>query len=472
MALSSSSTSVENAAGCPICFECLTHPVTLDCGHNFCRGCITKYCEEWEWTGELECPICKAKFQKGHFRPNWQLASLVQEIKQSQTQDLCLQHKEKLHLFCKEDRKLVCFVCERSPEHKEHTMILKEVAAQEYKDLLTGPLELLKQERTQVLKCKEEREKESHDLLRQTKAEMEKMKTEFQQQHQFLEEQEKLLMAQMEEVEKEIARKREEHLARLSEELSSLGGLIRKMEQKRQQPPEELLQDVQGILQSYEKKETFQYPPAFPPELKSKIQDVRDKNTFLAERMKQFRDAGSLAQKANVTLDPKTAHPKLILSEDLKSVRHELKSQDVPNNPERFNIWPFVLGSEGFTAGRHYWEVTVGNEGAWAVGVARKSIRRKHNVGLETKEGIWAVGKWEGEYKAFSDPPQSFLPFSGKLRRIRVSLSYEEEQVAFHDANTASHLHTFYGATFSGETLLPFFCVDGKGSLTILRQPS
>nr|XP_020633159.1 tripartite motif-containing protein 10-like [Pogona vitticeps] len=474
MALSSSSKSVENAASCPICFECLTDPVTLDCGHNFCRGCITKYSEEWEWMGELECPICKAKFQKGNFRSNWQLASIAEAIKQRLQslgeEDLCLQHKEKLPLFCKEDNKLVCFVCKQSPEHNTHTVIRKEEAAQEYKEQLCSRLELLKKERKRILKYKEKREKESQDLLRQTKAEMKKMKIEFGQLHQFLEEQEKLLMAQMEEVKKEIARKREEHLVRLSEKLSSLEGFMREMEAKRQEPSSDFLKDVRGILQSREKDETFQNPEAFSPELKSKIQRVYDRNAFLAERMKQFKVTllcGPQVQKANVTLDPDTAHPSLVLSEDCKSVNREFRWQKVPDNPKRFSWCRHVLGREGFNAGRHFWEVTVENEGFWAVGVARKSVRREGHVSLRPEEGIWVVGGWREEYRAFSDPLEYYLPLKGKLRRIRVSLNYEEGQVAFHDADTGSHLHTFSGASFSGETLFPFFRVEENASITI-----
>ncbi|CAI7935016.1 Hypothetical predicted protein [Podarcis lilfordi] len=75
------------------------------------------------------------------------------------------------------------------------------------------------------------------------------MVAEFRRLHQFLEEQEKRILAQMAEVEKEIAAKREAHLARLSRELSSLDSLIREMEEKLQEPASELLQDIRSFLQ-------------------------------------------------------------------------------------------------------------------------------------------------------------------------------------------------------------------------------
>ncbi|XP_032998371.1 vespryn-like [Lacerta agilis] len=97
-------------------------------------------------------------------------------------------------------------------------------------------------------------------------------------------------------------------------------------------------------------------------------------NLHLEDVIKQFKDAVLFKlqfQKANVTLDPDTAHPRLILSEDGKSMRWGEKKPRLPNNPERFSNGPCVLGLEGFTAGSHFWEVTVGSEGEWVVGIAR-----------------------------------------------------------------------------------------------------
>ncbi|XP_015283958.1 PREDICTED: thaicobrin-like [Gekko japonicus] len=186
--------------------------------------------------------------------------------------------------------------------------------------------------------------------------------------------------------------------------------------------------------------------------------------------MKQLNDnldSGLHLQKANVILDADTAHLKLILSEDRNSVRRGEKAQDLPNSPERFNIYSCVLGREGFTAGRHFWEVLVGSEEEWTVGVARKSVRRKGALFFTPEGGIWEVGKWGGSYKASENDHDPPLTLSGELKRIRVCLNYTAGRVAFFDADQAALLYEFTGASFSGETLLPSFWVHSKGDLQL-----
>uniref|UniRef100_A0A452GYX3 Butyrophilin subfamily 1 member A1-like n=1 Tax=Gopherus agassizii TaxID=38772 RepID=A0A452GYX3_9SAUR len=164
----------------------------------------------------------------------------------------------------------------------------------------------------------------------------------------------------------------------------------------------------------------------------------------------------SLSFIANVTLDPDTAHPKLVLSEDRKSVRWADTWQDLPNddNPERFDIEHCVLGCEGFTSGRHYWEVEVGVGLLWAVGVARESVRRKGGISLNPEEGIWAVDQRQGQYQVLTAPTTPLL-LSRAPSRIRVCLDCEQGQVTFIDAGNEAPIFTFPPGSVPGERIRP-----------------
>ena len=59
----------------------------------------------------------------------------------------------------------------------------------------------------------------------------------------------------------------------------------------------------------------------------------------------------------DVTLNPVTAYPFLVLSEDRKQVKRGEKLQFYRNSQQRFDIWSCILAKEGYDTGRHYWEV-------------------------------------------------------------------------------------------------------------------
>uniref|UniRef100_G1KUW5 B30.2/SPRY domain-containing protein n=1 Tax=Anolis carolinensis TaxID=28377 RepID=G1KUW5_ANOCA len=169
-----------------------------------------------------------------------------------------------------------------------------------------------------------------------------------------------------------------------------------------------------------------------------------------------------LSPTANVTLDPDTAGSWLILSEDQKSVKHQAKRQDLPDNPERFSDRAYVLGHEGFTSGRHFWEVVVGGEGDWAVGVARKSVRRKGPVDCVLQEGICVVSKSE------IWPSSTDFLQNEKTKRVRVCLNYTSNQVAFYDGDTGDQIWLLSDLPFSGETVLPFFYGQGHSNVPLI----
>ncbi|KGL94463.1 Butyrophilin subfamily 2 member A2, partial [Charadrius vociferus] len=161
-----------------------------------------------------------------------------------------------------------------------------------------------------------------------------------------------------------------------------------------------------------------------------------------------------------VTLDPKTAHPALVVSEDLRSVAREREEQDMTDTPERFTVRCCVLGREGFREGRHCWEVEVeaGGNSWWAVGVARESVERKKYVVLSPGAGIWAVEHWAEQFKSLTSPP-TVLSLSPHPRRIWVCLDCTQGLVTFINADNGVEIFTFPPAAFNGETLRPWFWV-------------
>lgn len=132
---------IRDEVTCPICLELLTEPLSIDCGHSFCQSCITGYSDKsgLNQEGKSSCPVCQTTYQPGNLRPNRHLATIVKRLKEvvlgpgkQPEVILCALHGEKLQLFCKEDGKLICWLCERSQEHRGHHTFLMEEVAQEY----------------------------------------------------------------------------------------------------------------------------------------------------------------------------------------------------------------------------------------------------------------------------------------------------------------------------------------------------
>ncbi|KAI4891859.1 hypothetical protein NFI96_010937 [Prochilodus magdalenae] len=158
---------------------------------------------------------------------------------------------------------------------------------------------------------------------------------------------------------------------------------------------------------------------------------------------------------APVTLDPNTAHPDLILSDDLTSLRFTPEKQQLPDNPERFDTGAYVLGSEGFNSGTHCWDVEVGDSEVWFLGVMTESAQRKGR--LFSRSGVWCVWYNSGKYRARSTPqPDTLLSVAQNMQKVRVQLDWNRGELSFSDPLTNTHLHTF--THMFTERVFPLFC--------------
>ncbi|XP_059358488.1 E3 ubiquitin-protein ligase TRIM35-like isoform X2 [Carassius carassius] len=172
-----------------------------------------------------------------------------------------------------------------------------------------------------------------------------------------------------------------------------------------------------------------------------------------------------IVQNTPVILDPNTAHPRLVLSDDLTSVRYS-GNQSLPDNPERFDSHPCVLGSKGFNSGTHCWDVELKQSSDWILGVTTASNQRKGWDFYDTD--VWSV--WydeDGVYWFEEFDSGSGFRVERNLDRVRVNLDYERGTVSFSDPVTNTHLHTFT-TTFTHTLFAFFWCYDSSSSLRIL----
>uniref|UniRef100_A0A452GYX5 Zinc finger protein RFP-like n=1 Tax=Gopherus agassizii TaxID=38772 RepID=A0A452GYX5_9SAUR len=472
--------SLQEEATCPICLEYFTEPVTLECGHNFCRACIAQC---WEGSDtDISCPQCRETVQQRNLRPNRQLANVVEIVKRLSLQaakgaggdGVCGEHQEALKLFCEEDQSPICVICRESRAHCAHTVVPIQEAAQEYKVQKTWkpPFQRYRGPQVPFISLTSP----FHIFIqKQTQTERQKIVSEFQELREFLEEQERLLLAQLEKLDEEIVRIQNENVSKLSEQISRLSELISEMEGKCQKPGSEFLKV------RLREKQRRRLHEGISAELEEQVSGFSQKTIVLLEALRKFKGTYKGSRRgnwdqclrlweengsANVTLDPDTAQLRLVLSEDRKSVRYGDTRQDLPDNPQRFDTDFCVLGCEGFTSGRHCWEVEVEDGQCWAVGVARESVGRKGGISYSPEGGIWAVLRWMGQFQVLTSPVTP-LPLRRVPSRIQVCLDCDRGQVTFIDAGDEAPIFTFPPGSIPGERIRPWLCVGYRSRLCL-----
>ncbi|XP_042168667.1 butyrophilin subfamily 2 member A1 isoform X13 [Oncorhynchus tshawytscha] len=170
----------------------------------------------------------------------------------------------------------------------------------------------------------------------------------------------------------------------------------------------------------------------------------------------------------DVTLDPDTAHCKLILSDDRKQVRHGELDQVLSDNGKRFTNWSCVLGNEGFS-GKFYYEVKVEGKTEWTLGVVIQSINRNESFIPIPNNGYWTVELKDGEYTAHADSPVTLL-LREKPLKVGVFVDYEKCQVSFYNVEDRSHIYSFTDCSFT-EKLYPFFNPGDSDSISLVVCP-
>uniref|UniRef100_A0A3Q3GDM5 B30.2/SPRY domain-containing protein n=1 Tax=Labrus bergylta TaxID=56723 RepID=A0A3Q3GDM5_9LABR len=425
---------------CSICLEVFDDPVAIPCGHNFCKKCS----EVLPGVSGLllrvspgASPDILTSQQTSADRP-------VENLEDR----MCERHGKTLEMFCKNDQMCVCLLC-AVLDHKTHDVVpLKEEYEEKKAELGKKEVEIeqmIQKRRVKIQEIKHsvelsdenaEREMaEGVQVLTALKESVERSQVEF--------------IDTIKEKQRKTEKQAEGFIKELEQEISELEKRSVDVEQlSRSEDHLELLQSFSSLNTSQSTKDWTEvrvHPPSYEGAVVRAVSQLKE---TLSKQMKMFEAELKRVQQyeVDVTLDPKTACPYLILSDDGKQVKY-------------LTLMCCVLAKQSFSTGRFYYEVQVEGKTNWDVGVARESINRK--------------GKSHYEYKACAGPSVS-LSLSSQPEKVGVFVDYEEGVVSFYDVDAAALIYSFTNCSFT-EKLYPYFspCPNngGKNSAPLIISP-
>ncbi|XP_062282376.1 E3 ubiquitin-protein ligase TRIM21-like, partial [Scomber scombrus] len=409
------------------------------------------------------CLVCLTSYCETHLEPHLTMSGLKRHHLMDPVENLedrmCMKHDKPLELFCKTDQTCVCMLCSVL-DHKTHEFVpLKE--EYEGKKAELGKTEAEIQEMIQKRRLKIQEIKHSV-VLSEEAADREKAEgvQVFTALKESVERSLNELIETIEEKQRTTEKQAEDFIKELEQEISELKKRSSEVEKlSHSEDHLHLLQSFPSLKAAPPTKDWTEVSVCLPYE-GTVVKAVAQLEETLSEQMKKLFAEAELKRvqqyAVDMTLDPDTANPKLILSADVKQVYCGDVKKNLPDNPERFSVFPGVLGKQSLSSGRFYFEVQVKEKTNWALGVAKESINRKGQITVSPRYGYWTIWLRNGnEYKALDDPSVR-LSLKSQPQKVGLFVDYEERLVSFYDVDAAALIYSFTGCSFT-EKLYPFF---------------
>ncbi|XP_073502097.1 E3 ubiquitin/ISG15 ligase TRIM25-like [Phyllobates terribilis] len=514
------SAELRDELNCSICLSLYTDPVSLRCGHNFCRSCIVSVLDAQEAAGGYSCPDCRAEYpERPALKKNRKLRNIVERFSSTQPDmkeirifctyctkspvpavRTCLQceasfceehlsrhskspehtlvdptvsleerkcstHKEMLKYYCPIDAACICVSCWVAGDHKGHDVEPLDVASEKVKEKLRSVMKKLKSKREEAGKRVQNLKNHGTEHGKKSAGLADRVSGLFTHVREKLDELEKRIQGEISRQKDQVLRsvsdlveQVELHVDKLTKDINCLEGLCNITD------PLSFLEDVNhGDINdgSGDVIGDVRDAPCVDEGLVSQILH-RGLGNFANDLIDmKIKRKFSVMEKSDILLDIDTANNNISISQDLRSASYSALSQNRPDGPKRFKCRQ-VLSSLSFSSGRHYWEVDVSHARNWMIGVAGESLERKVNgkeshIGLNEKS--WAIVSEKNLYASHNNILKQLVSYS-PLQVVGIYLDYEARLLSFYKVcDPIRHLHTFT-ASFSEPLYAAFYLFD------------